>query len=112
MEKKLISVVIPTYNEEKNIVRMAQAIRQMYPDFRILFMDDNSTDRGKELIDTLNDPLTQVYVRDPNDRGLGVSVLEGFRIAETDESIKELTDGKTVVKTIAVPGRLINLVVK
>jgi len=35
-----------------------------------------------------------------------------LRIAETDESIKELTDGKTVVKTIAVPGRLINLVVK
>ena len=33
-------------------------------------------------------------------------------IAGTDETIKELTEGKNVVKTIAVPGRLINLVVK
>ena len=45
------SVIIPTYNEEKNIVNMAKAIRELYPDFYIFFMDDNSTDRSKELIE-------------------------------------------------------------
>lgn len=35
-----------------------------------------------------------------------------LRIAEEDETIKGLTDGKNVVKVIAVPGRLINIVVK
>ncbi|MCF0144404.1 MAG: leucine--tRNA ligase [Firmicutes bacterium] len=35
-----------------------------------------------------------------------------LKIAETDEKIKALTEGGTVVKTIAVPGRLINIVVK
>ena len=35
-----------------------------------------------------------------------------LKIAETDENIKALTEGMNVVKTIAVPGRLINLVVK
>ena len=29
-----------------------------------------------------------------------------------NEKIKELTEGKTVVKVVAVPGRLINIVVK
>ncbi len=33
-------------------------------------------------------------------------------IAGENEAIKELTEGKNVVKTIAVPGRLINIVVK
>jgi len=36
--------------------------------------------------------------------------LEQFALA--DESVKALTEGKTVVKVIAVPGRLVNIVVK
>ena len=34
------------------------------------------------------------------------------KIALENDKIKELTDGKTVVKVVAVPGRLINIVVK
>ena len=41
------TIVIPTYNEEKNIANMARAIREAYPDYKILFMDDNSTDRSR-----------------------------------------------------------------
>ena len=35
-----------------------------------------------------------------------------LKIAEDNEIIKGLTDGKNVVKVIAVPGRLINIVIK
>ena len=35
-----------------------------------------------------------------------------IQIASENEKIKGLTEGKTIVKTIAVPGRLINIVVK
>lgn len=79
-----MTVVIPTYNESKNVVNMAKAIREAYPDFKVLFMDDNSTDGTIELVRELNDPLTTIYVRDPAKRGLGASVLEGFAIADTD----------------------------
>ena len=81
------TIVIPTYNEEKNIANIARAIRQEYSDYRILFMDDNSSDRSGEIIRELNDPLTTFYVRKPEDRGLGASVLQGFEIAETDYAI-------------------------
>ncbi len=81
------TIVIPTYNEEKNIANMAKAIREAYPEFRILFMDDNSTDRSGELISELNDPLTTFYVRDPADRGLSASVAQGFLLADTDYAI-------------------------
>lgn len=81
------TVVIPTFNEEKNILEMAKAIRKEYPEYRILFMDDNSSDRSRQLIEDLGDPLTKMFVRKPEERGLGASVLQGFEIAETDYAI-------------------------
>ncbi|MDM5334816.1 leucine--tRNA ligase [Ureibacillus composti] len=33
-------------------------------------------------------------------------------VAQADEKVKEFTDGKTIVKVIAVPGKLVNIVVK
>ena len=79
-----VTIVIPTYNEEKNVANMAKAIRAAYPEYRVLFMDDNSTDRTREEVEGLNDPLTRIFVRKPEERGLGASVLQGFVIAETD----------------------------
>ncbi|MBP3385238.1 MAG: glycosyltransferase [Candidatus Methanomethylophilaceae archaeon] len=78
------TVVIPTYNEEKNIVNMAKCLREMYPDFKIMFMDDNSTDRSKELIDGLNDPNTLIVTRKPEERGLAASVFQGILECGTD----------------------------
>lgn len=78
------TVVIPTYNEEKNIVNMAKCLRELYPDFKIMFMDDNSTDRSKELIDALGDPNTLIVTRDPEERGLAASVFQGILECGTD----------------------------
>ena len=79
-----VTIVIPTYNEEKNIANIARAIREAYPDYRILFMDDNSTDRTKEMAESLNDPLLTFYVRDPEARGHGAAVLQGNGLADPD----------------------------
>lgn len=78
------TIVIPTYNEEKNIVNMAKCIRELYPDFYISFMDDNSTDRSKELVEALNDPKTRIVVRNPDERGLAASVFQGILECGTD----------------------------
>ena len=42
--------------------------------------------------------------------GLDRAGLE--EIAMNSDKIKELTEGKNIIKVIAVPGRLINIVVK
>ena len=78
-----MTVVIPTYNEELNIARMAKALREAYPEFKVLFMDDNSTDSSRQLIEDLHDPMVTFYPRSKK-RGLAASVLEGFEIADTD----------------------------
>ena len=78
------TVVIPTYNEEKNIVNMAKCLRELYPDFNIMFMDDNSTDSSKRLIEELNDPKTRLVTRKPEERGLAASVFQGILECGTD----------------------------
>ena len=57
------TVVIPTYNEKGNVVKMADAIRKAYPEFKILFMDDNSDDGTIDLVRGLNAPLTEIRPR-------------------------------------------------
>lgn len=55
---KRISIVVPTYNEEENVVAVSQALTaemrkfQTY-DYEILFIDNDSKDRTRDLIKTL-----------------------------------------------------------
>ncbi|MDR0777889.1 MAG: glycosyltransferase [Methanomassiliicoccaceae archaeon] len=78
------TAVIPTYNEEKNIANMARRLRELYPDINVMFMDDNSTDRSKELIAELNDPKINLITRKPEERGLAASVFQGILECGTD----------------------------
>jgi len=51
MEKPLISVIIPTYNDEKYIGEAVDSIiRQTYKNLEIIIIDDNSTDNTPNLI--------------------------------------------------------------
>lgn len=86
------TIILPTYNEEENIANMVVSLREMYPDFHILIMDDNSTDRSKELVDALNYPNVVFFVRDPGDRGLTASVCQGITEAKTDYFINMDSD--------------------
>lgn len=58
VEKKLISIVVPVYNEEQNIPevyrRVFNVVAQLPKyDFELVFFDDGSTDGSKELISSL-----------------------------------------------------------
>ena len=79
------TVVLPTYNEEGNIGRMVSTLREMYPDFYVLVMDDNSKDRTKEIVEdiAMDDDHVRFFSRDPNDRGLSASIFEGIMESKT-----------------------------
>lgn len=51
-------------------------------------------------------------VKDKIDVDAGLSQDEMKEVALNSEKIKAQTDGKTIVKTIVVPGKLVNIVVK
>ena len=56
--RKLVSIMVPCFNEEENVVAIAEAIvDQMLKlpqyDYEILFIDNCSTDRTRDLIRTI-----------------------------------------------------------
>jgi glycosyltransferase involved in cell wall biosynthesis len=54
LNKPLVSIITPTYNNEKYINQCIESIRrQSYPHFELLVIDDASTDKTPELIEKL-----------------------------------------------------------
>lgn len=52
-----VSVIIPTYNREKTIIKSIEsALSQTYPPLEILVCDDGSTDSTQKLISQIKDP--------------------------------------------------------
>src|SRR5580700_4051873 len=82
-----VSLVLPTYNEAKNI---AAVIEQLVPvldavpnlQYEIIVVDDDSPDRTWEIALGLTDKFPQVRViRRQGERGLSTAVIRGWQIA-------------------------------
>lgn len=86
----LVSVVIPTYNREKTILRAINSVKnQSYNNTEIIIVDDNSTDNTYELIkDQLNDRVryykNSVNLGGGQSRNVGVKYAKGELIAFLD----------------------------
>jgi dolichol-phosphate mannosyltransferase len=78
------TIILPTYREAGNIQKMVAYLRELYPDFFVLIMDDNSRDGSKELIEDLNDPMVRFVERGPDDRGLSASIFQGIMETGTE----------------------------
>ena len=58
----LVSVIIPTYNREKTIIRSINSVlNQTYKNIEILVIDDGSIDNTKKLIDKLNNSSVHYF---------------------------------------------------
>lgn len=88
MEKKLISVVIPVYNEEKNIPIVYDKLKKILSsidyDFEIIFVNDGSTDRSQAELGKLsgNDKNVKIVEFTRNfgkeaATSAGISICEG-----------------------------------
>lgn len=57
----MVSVLIPARNEEANIMKcLRSVIEQKYENFEIIVLNDNSTDRTEELINTISDKRLRI----------------------------------------------------
>jgi dolichol-phosphate mannosyltransferase len=90
-----LSIVIPTYNEAKNLKAMAAALRALpFPDLNIIVVDDNSPDGTGALADELaakpENRLTVIHR--PGKSGLGTAYLAGFRaaLAQRTEAVAQI----------------------
>jgi dolichol-phosphate mannosyltransferase len=85
----VISVIIPTYNESKNMPELLSAIDRVLahaeiPDYEVIVMDDDSPDGTAKLVDELEIPRVRAVNRRGKPRGLAPAVMDGFREAKGD----------------------------
>ncbi len=86
----LVSVIIPTYNREKTIVKAVESVlNQTYKNIEVIIVDDCSTDNTKEVINQILDSRIHYYVLEENSgacfaRNYGISKANGKYIALHD----------------------------
>lgn len=76
-------VVVPTYNESENILRLIEAIFDLQiPDLSVLLVDDHSPDGTGKLIEQIMPRFPSLYLAERlDDKGRGTAGITGFAIA-------------------------------
>ena len=77
-----ISVVLPVYNGEKFLHKAVQSVLgQSFTDFELIIINDGSTDRTNEVIQSFKDPRI-VYIKNEVNKGLVFSLNKGVDLAK------------------------------
>ena len=92
-----VTVLLPAYNEEESIGRTIREIKDLYPDFEILVVDDGSKDRSKEeAVKAGANVWSQPY-----NIGNGAAVKTGLRYASGQWVLMMDADGQHKPEDIA-----------
>jgi len=89
MDSNYISIIIPTFNEERNIEKLLFTIQKILSHtqivYEIIIVDDSSSDNTISIVKRLSetDKKIRLIVRDSNP-GLSESVVEGFDHAKSE----------------------------
>lgn len=85
---KEISIIVPTWNEEKNIPLLVRAIHQALSkksiSYEVIFVDDHSTDSTQAVVRKLREQFPVRFYVKKGRRGKGQSLIEGFSYAKYD----------------------------
>ena len=89
-------LALPAYNEVRNLgnlVASAESVlKDANPDFKILVVDDGSTDGTGALVDRMEEEGRVIAVHHPENRGLGAAILTAIA-----EALKLCPDADDVV---------------
>lgn len=83
-EEKILSVVIPVYNEKNTIERVIDKVRACGVKTEIIIVDDYSTDGTRELLRKSLYKKTDKILYHKRNRGKGVALRHGFSAATGD----------------------------
>lgn len=77
---KILSVVIPVYNEVKTIEKLIQRVKDVNIEKEIIVVDDCSTDGTREILQKNNGNGIRAFFHEKNE-GKGVALRTGFKYA-------------------------------
>lgn len=92
MNNDLISVIIPAYNSEKTIVETINSVlQQSYTNFELIVINDGSSDRTLELLQTIQDSRIKIFsypnggVSRARNRGIAKATGEYISFLDADD---------------------------
>ncbi|MDD3814849.1 MAG: glycosyltransferase family 2 protein [Desulfocapsaceae bacterium] len=92
-----VTILLPAYNEEGVIGTTIQTLRELYPDFEILVVDDGSTDNTmKEAMDAGANVWPHPY-----NIGNGAAIKSGLRCAQGEWVVMMDADGQHQPEDVA-----------
>ena len=74
-----INIIIPTFNEEKNITKLLKAIKKNIPNSKITIVDDSKKNKIELILKKEKNISNIRYLHRKNSRGRGSAVLYGFK---------------------------------
>lgn len=85
-------IIIPTYNEKKNIEKLISAIFSILPSIHILVVDDNSPDGTAQEVEEMKKefPKLDLLLR-PKKEGLGKAYIHAIRETLKQKDIRSIT---------------------
>ncbi len=92
-EDKVLSVVIPCYNEKDNIRQIVDKVRNSgIPNQEIIVVDDCSTDGTRQILEKEIRPLVSTVIYHEKNGGKGAALKTGFSAAKGDVVIVQDAD--------------------
>lgn len=84
MNKKAVSIILPTYNREHMVGKAIESVlKQSYTDFELIIIDDGSTDKAEQVIASYNDKRIRYYRMQENG-GQSKARNRGMQMAKYD----------------------------
>lgn len=75
-------IVIPTYNERENIMRLIPALFDLgISELEIIVVDDNSPDETADIVEKFKERFPIYVIKRPRKLGLGTAYVDGFKKA-------------------------------
>ena len=93
MQKKILSIIIPCYNEENNIKQIIEKVLDSPVENKeIIIVDDCSTDKTRTVLENEIKPLVSQIIYHEKNSGKGAALRTGFKHATGDAVIIQDAD--------------------
>ncbi len=91
-----LTILMPTFNEAANIGWLLTRLHRLFPDAKLLVVDDDSSDRTQVIVKEFSHKFGQARLisRKGKQRGLTASIIDGILAAQTNHVVVMDGDGQ------------------
>ncbi|NBC83507.1 MAG: glycosyltransferase [Bacteroidetes bacterium] len=83
-EKKDVSIIICTYNEEKTVADVVRTCVENNPPSEVIVVDDGSEDSSEEILKELQQEISFNYIKLPENKGKSFAMAKGVEESTRD----------------------------